>query len=60
MPLPRKSHPVQIPMVVHEYKANRLCISVEAMDTFKVFLSHRLVFFLFSDARTRTPKHRRT
>lgn len=37
MPLPRKSHPVQIPMVVHEYKANRLCISVEAMDTFKVF-----------------------
>lgn len=35
MALPRKSQAVQIPMVMQEYKANRLCIAAEAMDTFK-------------------------
>lgn len=35
MNLPRKPNTVQMPMVIREYKDNRLCISVEAMDTFK-------------------------
>ena len=36
--LPRKPNTVQLPMVIREYKDNRLCIAVEAMDTFKGFV----------------------